>query len=395
MNKPTGKTFNSVFLALGFRPFYLLAGMFALLALPLWMASYTGLVQWGGYLRGVSWHSHEMIFGFAPAVAAGFLLTAVRNWTGQSTPSGTKLGLLVALWVLARVANLTGPANVAVLLDVAFLPLLGMAIAIPIWRSRNVRNFKILGVLTILSVANMVYHLSYLQLLPADFMRLALTAALDVFTILMAVVGGRVIPAFTANAVASAKPRHVKSVEIAALGALVIILAADSMAYWYSLTPLIWLILLALAAVAHGIRLCLWQPHRTWHKPLLWMLPMAYGWIPISLAFRALAQASVLPATAAVHALTLGAISGLMLAMMTRSALGHTGRDLRAGWTEISAFLLIQVAAVIRVGAALIPAEFYRGAVVFSGVTWSLAFAIFSLCYWPVLTRPRIDGRPG
>jgi uncharacterized protein involved in response to NO len=226
-------------------------------------------------------------------------------------------------------------------------------------------------------------------------MRLALTAALDVFTILMAIVGGRVIPAFTANAVASAKPRHVKSVEIVALGSLVLILAADIMDYWFSLTSAAWVILLALAAVAHGIRLSLWQPHRTRHNPLLWMLPVAYGWIPISLAFRVLAQISVLPATAAVHALTLGAISGLMLAMMTRSALGHTGRDLRAGWTEISAFLLIQVAAVIRVGATLIPAEFYRGAVVFSGVMWSLAFAIFSLRYWPVLTRPRVDGRPG
>src|SRR3990172_609682 len=126
MNKSTGNYFNSVFLALGFRPFYLLAGMFALLALPLWMASYTGLVQWGGYLRGMSWHSHEMVFGFAPAVAGGFLLTAVRNWTGQPTPSGVKLGLLAALWLLARVAAVTGPANVAVLLDAAFLPLLGV-----------------------------------------------------------------------------------------------------------------------------------------------------------------------------------------------------------------------------------------------------------------------------
>jgi len=395
MNKSPEKAAKNVFLALGFRPFYLLAGVFALVALPLWLASYTGLVQWGGYLRGMSWHSHEMVFGFAPAVMTGFLLTAVRNWTGLPTPSGVKLGLLAALWVLARVINLTGPASVAVLLDVSFLPLLGVTIAIPIWRSRNVRNFKILGVLTILSVANMVYHLSYLNILPAGFMRTALIAALDVFTILMAIVGGRVIPAFTANAVASAKPRHIKSVEIAALGSLVIILIADMMGFWYSLTSLMWLILLVLAAVAHGIRLGLWQPYRTRHKPLLWMLPVAYGWIPISLALRALAQISVLPATAAVHALTLGAISGLMLAMMTRSALGHTGRDLRAGWTEISAFWLLQLAAVIRVGAALIPAEFYRGAVVFSGATWSLAFAIFLSRYWPILTRPRIDGRPG
>lgn len=395
MNKPAEKYFNSVFLALGFRPFYLLAGIFAFLAIPLWIASYAGLVQWAGYLRGVSWHGHEMIFGFAPAVMAGFLLTAVRNWTGLPTPGGLRLGALAALWALARVTNITGPANMAAMLDVAFMPALGVVIAIPIWRSRNARNFKILAVLALLSLANIVYHMSYLGLLPADFMRWALIAALDVITILMAIVGGRVIPAFTANAVAGAKPSQVKSVEMMALGSLVLILAVDIAGYWYSLTPAAWVILLALAALAHGIRLWSWQPHRTRHKPLLWMLPVAYGWIPISLALRTLAQIAQLPATASVHALTVGAISSLMLAMMMRSALGHTGRDLTAAWSEISAFLLLQIAAVIRVGATLIPAEFYRGAVVFSGVLWALAFAIFALRYWAILTRPRIDGRPG
>lgn len=395
MNRIAGKIFGKVFFALGFRPFYLLAGIFACLALPLWLAVYTGAVQWDGYLRGVSWHSHEMVFGFAAAVMAGFLLTAVRNWTGQPTPGGARLGALVVLWVLARILNFTGPATAAVLLDVAFLPLLGVTIAIPIWRSHNVRNFKILLVLAALSLLNIGYHLSYMNVLPADFMRPALIGALDVFTLLMAIVGGRVIPAFTANAVASAQPRQIKSVEIAALGTLVIILVVDIVAYWYTPTALIGFVLLALAALAHAIRLGLWQPHRSRHIPLLWMLPLAYGWIPVSLALRALAQITALPPTAAVHALTLGAISGLMLAMMTRSALGHTGRSLTAGWSEISAFVLVQLAAIIRVGAVWVPAEFYRGAVIFSGVLWALAFALFSLRYWPILTRPRIDGRAG
>jgi uncharacterized protein involved in response to NO len=153
--------------------------------------------------------------------------------------------------------------------------------------------------------------------------------------------------------------------------------------------------LFAIAAAAHGIRLLLWQPQRTVHNPLLWMLPVAYGWIPISLALRAVEQASGAPAAAAVHALTLGAISSLMLAMMARSALGHTGRELRAGWIEISAFLLIQLAAIIRVAATLIPPVYYRGAVILSGTLWTLAFALFLSRYWGYLTRPRIDGRPG
>lgn len=389
------KNSATILWALGFRPFYLLAAIFALLAVPLWIASYTGWWQWGGYLQGLSWHSHEMVFGFAPAVICGFLLTAVRNWTGQPTLSGAGLAMLAALWVVARLAALTGPGLLAALLDSAFLPMLAVAIAIPIWRSKNVRNFKILVVLAGLSATNIVYHLAGLSLLPVGLSRVAITVALDIITILMAIVGGRVIPAFTANAVPSAKPRHIKSIEVLALGSLVLILAADSTGYWHSLTWSAWFTLLVLAAVAHGIRLWLWQPQRTMGNPLLWMLPVAYAWIPVSLALRALAQLSALPPAAAIHALTIGAISSLMVAMMARSALGHTGRNLRAGWVEISTFLLVQAAAIMRVAATLFPATFYRDAVVVSGILWSLAFGIFLLRYVAVLTRPRIDGRPG
>ena len=385
--------------ALGLRPFYLLAAIFALLAIPLWIASYVGLLQWSGYLQGPAWHSHEMVFGFAAAVICGFLLTAVRNWTGQATLSGTGLAALATLWVMARLSAVTGPATLAAIIDSAFLPALAIAIAIPIRRSRNVRNYKILLVLAGLSAVNILYHLSWSGVLPGEITQLAIRIALDMITLLMAIVAGRVIPAFTANAVPEAHPRHNKSIEIVALGSLLLILAGDITGHWfslgYSLAGAGWGMLLGLAAVAHGIRLFLWQPQRTMHNPLLWMLPVAYSWIPISLALRAVEHASGAPAAAAVHALTLGAISSLMLAMMARSALGHTGRELRAGWVEISAFLLIQLAAIIRVAATLIPPFYYRGAVILSGTLWALAFALFLSRYWGYLTRPRIDGRPG
>ncbi len=381
--------------ALGLRPFYLLAAIFALLAIPLWIASYVGLLQWSGYLQGPAWHSHEMVFGFAAAVICGFLLTAVRNWTGQATLSGTGLAALAALWVTSRLTALTGPATLAAILDSAFLPALAIAIAIPIRRSRNVRNYKILLVLAGLSAVNILYHLSFLGVLPGEISQLAIRVALDMITLLMAIVAGRVIPAFTANAVPEAHPRHIKSIEFVALGSLLLILASDISGYWFSLAGAGWGMLLALAAVAHGIRLFLWQPQRTMHNPLLWMLPVAYSWIPISLALRAVGQISGVPAAAAVHALTLGAISSLMLAMMARSALGHTGRELRAGWIEISAFLLIQLAAIMRVAATLIPPLYYRDALILSGTLWSLTFALFLSRYWGFLTRPRIDGRPG
>jgi uncharacterized protein involved in response to NO len=194
----------------GTRPFYLLAAIFALLAIPVWLASYVGLLQWNGYLHGPAWHSHEMVFGFAAAVICGFLLTAVRNWTGQPTLSGARLAALAALWVMARLTALTGPAILAALIDCAFFPALAIAVALPIRRSRNVRNYKILLVLAGLSAVNILYHLSWLNLLPGEVSQLAIRGALDLMTLLMAIVAGRVIPAFTANAVPSRIPVTIK-----------------------------------------------------------------------------------------------------------------------------------------------------------------------------------------
>ena len=149
-------------LALGFRPLYLVAAIFAIAAVPLWVLSFLGETQTGNYLRGLTWHSHEMIFGFAPAVIAGFLLTAVRNWTGRPTPTGAPLAALVMLWLFARILMQTGPAAIAAFVDILFLPALGIAVAIPILRSRNARNYKVLAVLAVLTLANIGYHLASL-----------------------------------------------------------------------------------------------------------------------------------------------------------------------------------------------------------------------------------------
>lgn len=381
--------------ALGFRPFYLLAAVFAAIALPLWIAAYVGVVHIDGYLHGVAWHGHEMVFGFATAVIAGFLLTAVRTWTGQPTPTGASLAGLAALWGLARVLALTGPANMAALVDVAFLPVLGLAVAVPIWRSKNVHNLKILAVLAGLATANVFYHLAQLNVLPAEFMRPAIMAALDIITILMAVVGGRVIPVFAANAIAAASPRRIWGIEVVSLGSLVLILAAGIANMSYPLPTWAWLGLLMTAALAHTVRLILWQPYRKHRNALLWMLPVAYAWIPITLALRAFAQVDVIPSAIAVHALTLGAMGGLMVAMMMRSALGHTGRTLTAGFADITVFALVQLAAIGRVLSGFIRPELYEGVVILSGMLWSLAFVVFLFRYCSILTRPRVDGSSG
>ncbi len=391
----SGALADATFLALGFRPFYLLAGVFAAVAVPIWLMSFTGGMRMDGYLPGIAWHSHEMIFGFAPAIMAGFLLTAVRNWTGQPTPTGMSLAALVVLWLVARILMLTGPATAAALIDSLFLPALGVAIAIPIWRSRNKRNYKILAVLTALTLANVCFHLASLGVLPVGASRVAIFAALDVIAILVAIIGGRVIPAFIGNAIEKSAPRHVFSIEVISVGALVVILAFDSLQWWAPVPNAVWLAILAIAAVVHGIRLLLWQPFLTHGNPLLWMLPVAYAWLPIMLALRALSLLSVVPISAAFHALTVGAIASLMIAIMMRSALGHTGRELEAGPFEISAFLLLQLAAIVRVLASTVVPGAYREAMIVSGVLWTSAFVVFLIRYWPILTRARIDGRQG
>jgi uncharacterized protein involved in response to NO len=382
--------------ALGFRPFYLLAIILAAVALPVWLGVYFGIIAPSGYLSGIAWHSHEMLFGFVVAVIAGFLLTAVRNWTGLPTPTGIALSILAGIWLLARILMWTGPAALAAVVDLSFLPALAVAIAIPIARSRNRRNFKVLLILVGLGGANLAFHLTMLGVLPVGVDRLSIVVTLDIIMILMAIMAGRVIPAFTRNAVAGAHPRQVLSIEVLALGSLVLILIAEIGSFWFAIDTVLWCALFATAAIMHVIRLLLWQPFRARHDPLLWMLPVAYAWIPVALFFRAVATLPTgIPETVAFHALTTGAMASLMTAMMTRSALGHTGRELKAGRIEISVFLLIQAAALTRIVPGLIWPQHYPTYMTVSAGLWSLAFIVFLSRYWSILSRARIDGKPG
>jgi len=386
---------NVPLLALGFRPFYLAAAIFAVVALPLWIGRYTGMWVIGDGLTGLAWHKHEMIFGFAPAVMAGFLLTAVRNWTGRPTATGTMLAGLLMLWIIGRVLMLTGPMPVAAVVDLMFLPAIGVAIAVPIWQSGNTRNLKLLAIIAALALVNALFHLANLNILPTAMLATATALALDVITILLAIMGGRVIPAFTNNAVRTANARHDRRVEIVAIGSLILIALLDILSLWWHIPASFWIVCLGTAAVSHTIRLALWAQHRTIKQPFLLMLPVAYAWLPISFALGVLAHLGTIPRAIPVHALTIGAMSGLMLAMMTRSALGHSGRRLSAGWAEITAFVAIQLAALVRVAGALLEPVFYRNTVIMSGTLWTLAFAVFLMAYWPILTRRRIDGQPG
>jgi uncharacterized protein involved in response to NO len=383
----------STLLALGFRPFYLLAGLLAVVGMSLWLLSYTGNAQFGTYLQGVFWHSHEMLFGFVAAAMTGFLFTAVRNWTGLPTPSGAMLGLIALLWILARVLFLGGPVTLAVALDLAFLPVVTAGVALPILRSRNQRNYKILGILVTLCALHFVFHMALTGHLPASLSRTSLLAAIDTVVILFALVGGRVIPAFTRNAVPGSDPVHKQWLEVCAFGLLIVTAAMTLVSGSVALAPWMPVTVVLLAAAAHALRLAYWQPQLTLDSPLLWMMPVAYSWLPLALLLRGLSSFAIVVPGTWIHALTAGALSSLIVAMMMRSSLGHTGRKLVASRADIVSFLLLQVAAVLRVIAAM--TGNYRAVIIMSGVVWILAFVVFLWRYAPMLLRPRVDGQPG
>jgi len=375
---------------LGFRPFYLLAGVFAVVALALWTAHFAGWLAGASYLRDPLWHAHEMIFGYAFAVIAGFLLTAVCNWTGLSTPTGSRLAAIAALWVAGRVLPATPWPLAAAAADTAFALALAAGIGVPLVASGNRRNYFFIALMLAIGGANLAFHLAMsgrFEIPVRDMLQLGL----NLIAFIMALMGGRVIPMFTANGVPGTKPVRRLWLERVALASLLVLLAAD-LAH---LPPEVVAVIAGVAGAAHAWRLALWQPLLTRGTPLVWILHAAYAWLVLYLILRALAGFGIVPPNLATHALTVGAIGGLTLGMMTRTARGHTGRALRAEAAETACYVLINLAAVVRVFVPLAAPAFYRDTVIMSGVLWAAAFAVFVFKYWPILTRPRVDGRSG
>lgn len=374
---------------LGFRPFYLLASAFAALSIGLWSLQFAG---WLGqpYLQGPLWHAHEMLFGFALAVIVGFLFTAGRNWSGLPTPTGVPLAALAALWVAARVLVLTPFGWAAALANAAFPLAAAAALAIPFVRAGVRRNYFFVALLVLMAAASLAFHLDQLGMLrfPGG---LGIQLALDMVLFIMAVMGGRVIPMFTNNGVPGANATRHPLVEKAALGSVLALLAADALQLHGT-----WLSVLAGAcALAHLARWVLWQPWKTLRAPLVWVLHAAYLWIAVHLALRALAEYAWVTPSMATHALTVGAAGGLIIGMMTRTALGHTGRPLRASHHDVACYLLVAVSALVRVLVPWAVPAWTMHAVVLSAALWSGGFALYAMCYWPVLTRARLDGLPG
>jgi uncharacterized protein involved in response to NO len=375
-----------------FRPFFMAAGIWATLSVPFWLLSYAGILMMPDNFDILLWHQHEMLYGFAGAAMTGFILTAIPNWAGRLPIRGVYLGLLVSLWFLGRIGFFTtatiGPLTTAVF-DLPFLIVLVLAIAREIISGKNWRNLPVVILISVFTLGNFLVHLQILNII--ETAELGLRLSMFVLSILVALIGGRIVPSFTRNWLvqinARALPSQMGVFDKIALIALLIFVIAQIANPEHQVTALLALF----AGLLHGLRLMRWKGWMTFVEPLIWILHIAYAWLVVALVLIGLSGLSdFVPYTSAIHALTVGAFSTMILAVMTRASLGHTGRVLKATTGTTVVFILITIAAILRVYEPFLndPGSL---AIWISGIAWTAAFALFSILYFPILTQARIQ----
>ena len=383
--------------AYGFRPFFLAAGLVALVLVPWWAASLAFGTPLGTAWPPTLWHAHEMLFGFIGAAIAGFLLTAVPSWTGQRGFAGLPLMWLSALWALGRLlvgSSALWPLPLVAVVDLAFLPALAALIGPPLLRSRN-RNTPLLLVLGLLWSVNAVCYWKLAQLDPARA-ALALRVGIDVVLLLATVIGGRIIPAFTASGIKARGddvalrtwPGITPLVIALMVGVTIVdvVLPGGVVAGWIALA----------AGLAQAIRLLQWRTQRTLRLPIIWVLHLGYVWLPIGLLLKGLALLTGAAIAAYwLHALTIGALATMILGVMTRATLGHTGRPISSAPLTTLAYVLLAAAAVVRVFGPSWWRHDYPAVIVVSALLWTGAFALFVVVYGPMLCSLRVDGKAG
>jgi uncharacterized protein involved in response to NO len=386
-----------VWLEHGFRPLFLAAAVFVPLHVGAWLGILAGVWPAPAWLAAPFWHAHEMLFGVVAAAIAGFLLTAVPVWTASRPPAPSSLAALFALWLAGRLA-MGGvgwlPAFLPAALDLAFLLVLAAFVGVRVLRARQRRNAGFPLLLLALAAANALVHLEALGL-ARETARTGLRAGVWWITLLVVLVGGRITPSFTANALRRAgDPARVVTrpwVERLVVPCVLVVLVLDLALSRSPVTG-------AAAGVAGAVlalRLAGWQTRRTLRDPLLWSLHLGQAWLPVALF--ALAASNLLdtpPWTSALHALTTGAVGTMLLAVMTRVPLGHTGRPLRAPPAAVLAYALVSAGAVGRsAGPALAP-DHALPVLLASGALWAIAFAVYAVGYAPILLGPRVGGEP-
>ena len=376
----------------GFRPFFLGAALWAVIAMALWIGSLAGLWPVAEGYGALAWHAHEMIFGYSAAVVAGFLLTAVPNWTGRLPVAGWRLLLLFLLWCAARVAFLvtgwTGPLP-AVALDSLFLPCLLLLMAREVVVGRNWRNLKPLVLVAVLASADVGFHVEVLSSGSAGTASRVGVAALIGLIML---IGGRIVPSFThtwllrmgsARLPVSFNRFDVATLIVSGVALLLWILRPGGMA-----TGVLFLI----AAILQTVRLWRWAGPYGWREPLVLVLHVGYVFVPLGFLLGGISifEPQALAGTAPMHAWTVGAIGIMTLAVMTRATRGHTGRTLTASTLTVVTYAMMIAASILRIGAGFIPGA-YGTMIEAAGVAWIAAFGMFLFEYGPMLLGPRLD----
>lgn len=371
--------------SMGFRPFFLAAAIWSAFSLPLWIAALAGWLPFEHFNR--DWHAHEMVFGYLSAVIAGFLLTAVPNWTGRLPVTGAPLMALVLLWCVGRAAMLVPGFVAAPIIDSAFLFVFASVVGREIIAGRNIRNASVLLLLTIFGSANVLSHLRGVD---PELALLGERIGIAVVATLVALIGGRIVPSFTRNWMAKRKLTP-EPASPSRFDAITLVIGAAGLAMW-AVSPTLYAagLVLTLAGVLHFARLVRWRGWRTTDEPLVLILHLGYFWLALGLSLQGLAilAPSVMPAASGLHAITAGAFGVMTLAVMTRASLGHTGQALVATPRISVIYILINLGALVRVTAPFLP-DHYTALLALSAAFWSGAFAWFAVVYAPLLLLPR------
>jgi uncharacterized protein involved in response to NO len=375
----------------GFRPFFLGGATWAIVVLTLWLTALAGGITLPTGFDPLAWHRHEMLFGFVGAVVSGFLLTAIPNWTGRLPIAGTPLLALFALWLAARLAVLfsasvgMGPAAG---LDVGFYLVLAALAGREVLAAKN-RNLPMVGLVLLFGGANAIDHATALGLVADE--GLGWRCGLSLVVVMISLIGGRIIPSFTRNWLTKQGVREGLPGQPGRYDLVTIGVTAAAMATWIAAPDSVPAgAALGLAGVLQAVRLARWKGARTLRDPLVIILHIGYAWIPVGLLL--LAGSIFDPAilrSAAIHALTAGAMATMILAVMTRATLGHTGRELRAGPATVAIYAFVCLGAVLRVTAPLGLVDYTLGMEV-AGLAWGGAFLVFLAAYGPILLAPRV-----
>lgn len=391
MPGPSDKSvFDHPFWGRGFRPFFLGGALYTMIGILIWTGVYSGhSIPPDIFTDPITWHAHEMIYGFVMAIVAGFLLTAVANWTGGAPVRQIQLMGLCGLWLAGRIVlNIGGFPDWALFVaELAFIPALAISLAMPLFKSKNTRNFIFLGLLTALWLCDAAFMVTQ--------SRLPLHVALVLILMMISLIGGRVIPAFTVAALRrrgiTVKIHDQRGLDALALVSLIAVALALLIT---GANSILFAGVCFASALIHLLRMRRYHTMLTIHDPMVWILHAGYGWLVAGLFLAGLSVFGIGIFPAALHAITVGAVGSMTLGMMCRVTLGHTGRDLNSGGLTTLSFLLMQLAAALRAFGPVLMPEHYTAWVISSGVLWSGCFLLYCLIYAPMLLMPRPDKQP-